>query len=351
MSLYRSMGRGSWIVERVLCGLHVRRATGCVEHPAAMQVEAALLSLAKHGRRDLITAFDLGHIGGPELTAAVEQHGVSFQLTLERAIPLAAAVERWLAAADLAPATKRDYGYGLKALQGKSRRAAVADLPTLLARYARRAKPVMFQRVKAAAQSLISATVPKGQHSDLWRDVAAIKGQRPRRRQVGLALPPATARAVAEELARQFGALYGAAWWTLCCSGMGRTEYWRRKWKVQLHGLAIPGTKTEYRPRVVPLLTTPVRGVSEDRLADALNVVGMKLGISRLTIGVARKTYARLLEVAKIDDSRCDAYMGHSPKGMRGLYREHDVVPYLAGDATALRAVLGADPQYMRAVG
>jgi len=29
MSLYRSMNRGSWIVERTLLGVHIRRATGC----------------------------------------------------------------------------------------------------------------------------------------------------------------------------------------------------------------------------------------------------------------------------------------------------------------------------------
>lgn len=352
MSLYRSMGRGTWVVERVLCGLHVRKATGCPEHPDAMRVEAALLLLAKHGRRDLIEAFAQGFIRGPELAASVEHYGVSFHLTAERAVQLAPAVAAWLAKADLAPVTKRDYGYGFTALQRRSAKASVAELPALLTSYARRAKPVMFQRVKAAVQSFVSATVQRGQHSDLWRDVAAIKGRRPRRRQVGTGLPPAIARLVAETLAAQFGAIYGATWWTLCCSGMGRSELWRSKWKVQLDHLVIPGTKTAHRPRIVPLVATPVRPpMSDERFADALAAVGATLHIPKLTIYVGRRTWAHFLELANIPPSRQAALMGHSPKDVPGLYREHDPRPYLADDTKALRAVIGADPTYVRAVG
>src|SRR5437773_944990 len=122
------MNRGSWIVERTLLGLHIRRATGARDYHDAAEIEVALLRLARHGRRDLLEAFDAGQITGQELRAGVEQHGISFHLTVERAIELAPALERWLKGADLAPTTKRDYGYAFTALQRAARRTSVADL-------------------------------------------------------------------------------------------------------------------------------------------------------------------------------------------------------------------------------
>lgn len=346
MTLYRSNGRGSWIVERVLLGVPVRRATGIYDLLEAAQVEQVLLKLAKHGRRDLIEAFDRDDLGGAELVAAVERYGVTFDVTVERATRLAPAVKRWLEQVELADSTRQNYRNGFAALQRGRLRASVADLPALLARYARRAKPVMFKRVKAAAQSFVSATARHGRHSDLWRDVAAVTGAKPRRRQVRGGLTPDVARAVAEKLGR-----LGPMWWTLCTTGMGRKEYWRTAWEVQPDRILVHGTKREHRDRTIPRLTTPVRPmVAEQRFAEALARAAAALGMTKLTIYVARRTYAHFLELAQIIGSRCDAYMGHSPKMLRDLYREHDVEPYLADDTKALRAVIGADPAYLKAV-
>lgn len=362
MAVYRSMGRGSWIVERKLLGLDVRKATGCYDEESATQVEETLLKLAKHGRRDLIAAFVSGQLNGPELVAGVDRHGVTFQLTVTSAVRLRNALYLWLVSAELADKTRREYRYGLSALVGKLPRLAgllsdaesrslergptLDELPALLAKYARRAKPVMFVQVKAAAQSFVRSTVPKGQHSELWRDVASVQGPKRKARNVQGGLNPVAARAVAERLGR-----LGPMWWTLCCTGMGRKEYWRTPWEVEPTHLLVHGTKRESRDRIVLRVTTPVRPfVSEQAFAEALRAVGRELGIGRLTIYVARRTFAHFLELAKIDDSRCDAYMGHAPKGMRGLYREHDVVPYLGTDILALRAAIGGEPVYVRAL-
>src|SRR5881396_2170437 len=149
------MGRGSWIVERTLLGVHIRKATGVTEYHEATSVETVLLQLARHGRRDLLEAFAGGQIAGAELVAGVVRFGVSLQLTAERAVALAPAVARWLERADLADRTVRDYTYAFQVLQRGRRGAVVADLPVLVAAYARRAKPVTFRRVKAAAQSFL----------------------------------------------------------------------------------------------------------------------------------------------------------------------------------------------------
>lgn len=358
MSLYRSNARGSWFVQRRLLGIQIRRATGIYDWERAQEFERVLVNLARHGRRDLLTAFDTGEIGGPELAAAVEEFGISYQLSAGRAILLAPAIKRWLETADIVASTRQSYRNGLKALQRGARQPRVADLPKLLARYARRTPPVQFQRVQAAAQSFVTATVPKGQHSDLWRDVAAIQGARVAPRKVQKGLPPEKARAVAEALAARFGATAAQMWWTLCLTGMGRKEYWKRKrdpasgrWEVRDDRILVHGTKRGHRDRVIFRTVTPVRAtIPEKSFAEMLKDVGGGLGVANLTIYVARRTFSHVLELAKILDSRCDAYMGHSPKGVRGLYREHDVEPYLAGDAAAFRAALGKDPQYMRAM-
>lgn len=375
MALYRSQGRGSWIVQRRLLGIRVRRATGCYDRGQALEVEQTLLKLAEHGRKDVIVAFQRGEITGSELVASVVGYGVTFQLTVGSAIRLRRAMYEWLTNARLAPKTRRDYRWNIGALLGIKmpplnepltpaqtqtlhQGPVLEDLPDLLVHYGRRAKPVMFVQVKAVCQAFVRDTVAKGAHSDLWRDVAAVQGPKRGRRDVQGGLTPGRARAVAEALATEYGATEGAMWWTLCCTGMGRREYWRMprepgtgRWVVERDRILVHGTKRFARDRIVPRLTTPVRpAIGDKAFAKHLAKVGHDLGIRKLTPYVARRTFSHWLELAKIDGSRCDAYMGHSPKSDREKYREHDVVPYLAEDRKAFRAVVGDDPQFMRVV-
>lgn len=369
MSIYRSMGRGSYVVERVLLGIHVRKRTGFYEPQAAADFELCLRKLAKHGRRDLIEAFVAGHVSGPELIAGVEGYGVTFQLTVPSTVRLRRAIHDWLRTADLADKTRREYRYNLGALVGKlppidrppteaeaqslARGPVLRELPTLLARYARRATASSFTQAKAAAQSFVRVTVPKGQHSELWRDVSAVQGPKAGERDVQGGLTPDLARAVAERLGR-----LGPMWWTMCCTGMGVKEYWHLAWRVLEDRIFIRGVQKgkmeRPRDRVVPILTTPVRPLlGEKRFAKALEKVGAELRIEGLTPYVARRTFAHFLELAKIPDSQCDALMGHSPgkknaAKMRGLYREHDIVPYLPALLKALRDTIGPDPVYVR---
>ena len=369
MSLYRSMGRGSWIVQRVLLGIPVRRRTGCHEKADAQVVEQTLLKLAEHGLRDLILAFDRKQITGPELVAGIERYGLTFQFTVENTARVRWAMWDWLLEAELAPKTRADYRWNIGALLGvklpkldetptaaqeRTLRSGpvITDLPLLLARYVRKATPSMAVQVKAVAQAYARDRIPMGDQSALWRELAAIRGKRRRpRRSVQGGLSPASAREVSERLGR-----LGPMWWTLCCTGMGKREYWRfprepltGRWQVLSDRIVVHGTKRESRERIVPRLTTPVRPLlGEKRFALHLKGVGQALGIPRLTPYVGRRTFAHFLELAKsIPDSRCDAYMGHSPKSDRAKYREHDVGPYLSADTAALRSVVGPEPRYL----
>jgi integrase len=365
------MGKGSWVVQRRLLGIRVRKRTGIYEREAAEDLEATLLKVARHGRRDVIAAFVAGHISGPELLAAVEGYGVTFQLTVTSTVRLRRAIYDWLRTIKLADKTKQDYRINLGQIVGKlpwfdrpitdadehalQRGPVLGELPALLAKYARRAQPNMFSKVQAAAQSFVRSTVAKGHHSDLWRDVAAVEGRQGDRRDVLGGLTPDVARTVAERLGR-----LGPMWWTMCCTGMGNKEYWRLPWEVLEDRIFIRGVQKgrmdEPRDRVVPRLVTPVRPMlGEKRFTKALAKVGAELRIDGLTPYVARRTFAHWLELAKIPDSQCDALMGHSPgtKGkakMRGLYREHEIAPYLPTITKAMREAIGADPVYMRAL-
>jgi integrase len=358
--------RGSYIVERKLLGINVRKRTAFYERQGAEDFERCLLKLAKHGRRDLIEAFGAGHISAPELLAGVEGYGVTFQLTVSSTVRLRRAMHDWLRTAHLADKTRREYRYNLSALVGKlppinrpptdeetkaiARGPVLRELPALLARYARRATASSFTQAKAAAQSFVRDTVPKGHHSELWRDVASIQGPQATDRDVQGGLTPELARTVAERLGR-----LGPMWWTMCCTGMGNKEYWHLAWQVLADRIFIRGVQKgrmeKPRDRIVPILTTPVRPLlSEKRFAKVLAKVGADLRIEGLTPYVARRTFAHFLELAKTPDSQCDALMGHSPKGMRGRYREHDIAPYLPAIKTALRQAIGPDPVYVRAI-
>ena len=375
MSLYRAMGRGSWVVERTLLGTHVRKATGIYDYDQAVEFERALLKLAQHGRRDLILAFKRDEITGAELLASVERYGLTFQLTLESSIRLRRASYEWLRTVDLAEKTRRGYRDGCSALVGRlppldrmptdaeerwlARGPELQQLPDLLRRYARRAKPVMFVQVRAAWQSFVVHTVPQGRQSELWAGLAATEGPKRAPRDVGLGLSPDRARQVAESLAEEFGPIDGQMWWSLCCTGMEPKEFWREGgWKAPPGRIEIFGTKTlgkhRFRVRAVPAVVTPVRpGCAIKTFRERLHAVGEKLGIPKLTPYVARRTFAHFLELAKkVDpqllDSQCDILMGHSPKTDRDKYREHDIAPYLPAIGAALRKVIGEDPIYMR---
>jgi len=368
VTLYRSHDRGTWFVKRVLLRILVRRATGLSERRRAADLERVLLQLAEHGRGDLILAFSTGHVSGPELLASVERYGLTYRLTTETALKVRRAMYDWLRTVKLAHKTRADYRWNLGALVGKlpaldralrtkeqralARGPDLHELPRLLARYARRALPSQFVQVKAACQAFVRDTVPDGRESGLWRQLRAIEGAPRPRRQVQGGLSPARAREVAERL----GPTLGQMWWTLCCTGMETKEYWRRKgWDVRADRILIHGTKTlrfhEARDRAVPRLVTPVRTALGIRaFRTHLRAVGDALGILDLTPYVGRRTFAHFLEEAGIVKSRREAYLGHSPKDELAKYEEHDVGPYLAGDAAAVRKVIGPEPRYMRAL-
>ena len=333
---YRSNERGSFIVERIVAGVPIRRASGTGDPDLFEKIQGMLDEIHESGREDLARMIADGHIKAVVLLNSFRRQGLSLKLSPERALPLKAAIEAWLVKAELAPKTAEDYGYALHAVLKGRPTATVAELPAMLARYRERAKPRMFNLTRSAAQAFIRDNVGEGRYSELWAQVSRVRTRTVKRKKTS-GLPPDVARAVAEHLGR-----YGAMWWTLCCTGMGNKEYWETPWEVEADRILIHGTKRDDRDRIIPRIVTPVRPLCHMRTFEAaLTQAAVALKLKGLTIYTGRRTWAHFLELAKIPPSRQDAYMGHSAKGVGGLYRQHEVEPYLAGDREAVRAVAG----------
>lgn len=360
MSVYKSGGRGSWIVERSFRGLGTfRRATGTNEYDTAREIDERMLPDLYEHRQDLLKSLMAYELTPLALYQAYRRFGLSYHMNVERAIPLKDAIDGWLKDQakrkdGLSAKTLEDYGYSLHAVVRLRERAALTDLPALLQRYAirKRKAPSQFNRTLSAARTFTQEVAPRGAQSDLFKAVAAIPELKEAQRQVGPGLAPATARAVAEALDRRRPGL-GRMWWFMCTTGMHWKEYAIDGWKAEPAWIIVHGEKTDYRERITLRLTSPVKPMySEWVLARELRAVGADMGIKKLTPNVARRTFAHLLELARVLDSQCDALMGHSPKskGMRGLYREHELLPYLPEITKAVREAIGPEPRYLQAV-
>lgn len=212
--------------------------------------------------------------------------------------------------------------------------ATIGQLPKILAAYAERTEsPRMVNQ--ARAHCLAFARAHGGQHKNpLWISIAEIpmRDETTHAREI-LALSPSEAAAIMLRL----GPGCGDDWWSICCSGLRPpSEFHEGDWSIEGQTIAVRGTKTARAKRIIPLIGTvhpAQRGIDQLRL---------RLRREGLTPYHGRHTFAHWLELAKIPDSRCDAYMGHSPRGsVRQRYRVHDVAPYIPRDRAALLRVLG----------
>lgn len=345
--MHLSGGRGSGIIDRVVAGVPIRRASGTTDPELFDKIKGMLDEIDEAGRDDLarMLAKPRG-ISAVVLFNAYRRQGLSLKLSPERAQPLQDAVTDWLKSAELADKTKEDYGYALEPLIGA--KDTIADLPEIMRRYRTKAKPRMFNLSRSAAQSFLRDRVHGGRYSELWVQVSAIRTKTVRRRQ-GNPQPPDRARAIAEALG-----IYGQMWWMLCCTGMGWKEYTVDGWDVFDGWYAIHGAKREDRARVIPRICTPLRAMCHERtFAAKLAAVAVELDLGRLTIYDGRRTYRLFLEQAGIPKSWREAYMGHAAGDMDALYGEPGAIAladYLPAHREKLLAFVGAEPQWLRAL-
>jgi hypothetical protein len=142
---------------------------------------------------------------------------------------------------------------------------------------------------------------------------------------------PRLSVAEAEKVRDGLGGVIGAAWWSLCCTGMIASEYWG-VWHARRDHVQIHGTKRAARNRSVPLVAPLERPACTRReLSAALT----KLGLESYD---ARRAYAHWMEeTGSIPRARRKLYLGHDVGDVTDLYEMGELSRYLREDGLGLR--------------
>ena len=349
MAIYREGGKGSLVIDRRIQGERFKVATGLSDTPKGRALAAqwdAMLTTLADPRLDVVRGIQQGQIKFAEVWPHFRTgrwDRLPQPEAMRRLFPVdgKGAVGQWLKTyrtkkGTLSASHRVSLRQKFRDLERMEPDATVADLPRLvrerLAICGDRGQGRTGNLTKAAAQAFLRSTLGRHQ-STLWAEVADIP-LLPTDKHVPHPQAPEDAKAVREAL----GAIHGPIWWAMCTTGMMPDELWGGKFTVMADRIHIKGTKRAGRDRIVPKLYAvpePKRGYKSFRLALKRASGGV------LTPYDARHTYAHWLEMAGIELSRQDAYLGHGPKTMGDLYRQHSVSGYLGDDAAKLLAYLG----------
>lgn len=251
-------------------------------------------------------------------------------------------IEAWAEDFEASDRHRTDVRLSLLRLAKKTRDAT--NLPAVLkkarASYKAAGKAVAFNRMKAHVQTYLRDTVTINHPAYLA--VRAIRNLpvAPKR----APFPCTVAQAV--EIARGLGASLGAVWLTMCVTGAGPKELWEDGLSVDVATghLRIAGQKRRSRNRLVPLVTD--LGQLTGRPAFPYRLLRERLSTlteARVEPYDARRTYAKWLTLAGVPLPHQDAYLGHGPRTMTGLYQQGNEAPYLAADAERIASFIRAE--------
>ena len=245
----------------------------------------------------------------------------------------------WLADYEASDAHRRDLKLSLLRLARRTGDAGI--LPDLLRKvrteYQREGKATAFNRTKAHVQAYLRDTI--GPRHPAYLDVASLRGLKatPKREHHPCTVLEALTIAV------QLGEHVGAAWLTMCLTGAGPKELWVDGLAVDVASghLRIAGRKRRGRNRLVPLVGDVATIIGRPTFPYRL----FRERLSAVTQGViepydARRTYAKWLALSGIPMPHQDAYLGHGPRTMTGLYQQGNEGPYLRRDGELLAAFI-----------
>jgi len=326
MTPHKSGNRGTLILEKVINGVRIRRASGTKDSKVLKRLKIMLDDLDQAGRTDILRAIREGHMRPLEVYASYRRFGLHRLPGPEQVKPLRGAVIEWLKSLQCSNSHRRNCGYAFDALIA-NKNDVVADVPARLREYRKTAKPTMFRIARAACQAFIRDTF--GKYHELWREVSAVPLLKTERRP-GKPQTPEQAEAVRDAL----GAEYGPVWWSMCVTGMGPKELWG-KWEVEQDRILIHGTKRESRERVIPCIEAPQQ---PQYLYAAFRKALSKHGLQPYD---GRRTFARWLEEAGVPRTRRRIYLGHKTRDVTDLYEDSEIdTDRLREDATAVRKYL-----------
>lgn len=339
MTPIRSHGIGSLVLKGTFGGVKIERATGIYRDEARVALLRAMChTLADAGRQDILREIAVGRLKLRDVWTRYRRGDWSHIPTTVHATPLLPAFQAWRARV---PGERHRWDLRLAEKAFAVPHATVADLPALVLRlreqYRAKGAGRQFNKFRAAAMAFLRQTYTRA--NPLWGEVAAVEPLPVTRKLERHPQTPDGARAIAAQL----GGEAGRCWWQTCCTGMNPKEFWVDGWEVEDGVLHVHGRKRKGRERTLPAVLddlerpTISRGAYEHRLKRA------KLGV---TPKDARHSFAVWMGEAGISQAHQDAYLGHGPRTMGDLYRQHTVrVEMLDADRATLRAYIGLGVQ------
>jgi hypothetical protein len=334
---HRSNDRGSLILKRKFRGVPlIRRATGTSDPKVVEQIDLMLASLYNQGRLDVLEAIAAGALHPLQALSCWRQ---GRELALLPADVLPSLTQAWTAWADrLPPGEHRRKVMGTMRALSPPASATIADVARLLVRYRQQALPTprSFNLARAHVRAFLRDTV--GTTHELYRAAKDLRPLPVGMREKGTPHEPAVIIALCGLCPGGMGRL-GPMTWTMAATGMGNKEYWHDGFEILIDRVAIKGKKRSGRERVVPRwgereLTQPL--VSEKVFRRELRIASS----GSVQIYDLRRSFARWCEEAGIISTNRDAYLGHGPRSMTGLYTYGQLPGQLEADAAKLSAYL-----------
>lgn len=222
-------------------------------------------------------------------------------------------------------------------LDAGRRNATLAELPQKVQKRIRQKtanrQASAGSAAKKIALSFVKATL--GKNSKLYQELQEIETLRYKRNREPYLL-------TVTELARLLAKLdyrTAALMRTFFFTSMGWEEYSVNGFDVTENFIHIKGQKTDRRDRRVPLIVPPIKTIlTKDALANRVKKV-----MPELVPYDMRRSYAGLLEEARIPHSRIQKYFGHADQDMTRAYQYNPGVKMLVPDAELVRDFIKAE--------
>jgi hypothetical protein len=370
---HTSNGQGSLLIERQICGVNIRRASGTKSPDELAEILALLAALGKNGRSDLVAAVAAGHYRGVDLLR-LSQEGKPLPGPTDRVtgpVPLATAiraerlgmllsdaVEGMLAKKKGRPSHLKEMRRQLLAMASRHPKNTVADLVGVLIRereaFDRAGHHAAFTRLRANSMVLAHWADGKSRGAT-WHEVKmGIEAThvKPADRRRHAPLTPWELKGY-RDLLNEARPGNGEILVALCVTGMRPSEYWAKDcWSVHADYIFVKGKKTRAAERRVPvvaeIVTPDISFQLWGRAFRALLMDVSKWSRSAFpgqplphTPYDCRRSFAHWCDFAGVPRGRSAHYLGHSPATITDHYAfTKPTDEELRSDAAVLREYL-----------
>lgn len=344
---YRDNGRGTLTIDRRLPGIgRLKIASGTTNTKMLRRLNGMLDALVAAGRLDVLRSLDERVVTPLEVWDAYRLNDLDRLPSAETIRRLWPTLETWRLSLK-----GEHHKRAIKSSIAQLRRvltkaeASIVDLPRALALYRAECEAngaaSSFNHARSHTQAFLRDTVGRTHRlyhavADLQRlDVERAEGNPFTAKDLFTFLTKLEARDPAHAAIAQ----------SMAFTGMRPTEYFARGgWEVLGDRVRVKNAKP--RPgkpkyRVVPLIGVPTK---PERHRRTFENVMREVAPDRVAYDL-RRTFAHLMERAKIDRSRRMAYLGHMAGDVTALYEGHQVEAYLAEDRAAILAYLAAQQE------